>query len=190
MSGRNPAPTAPSASAPATAPISRSRSPPCRSVFPTTRKPARRCARRPKPRCSPIAIPARTSIRRCRSAASPIRRCRTRSASAGVQSILRLQGRRPDLVRRAEEHRRQGRRRAARRHHRHRGEREEDGTAADQADHNSRQERHGGCHGAAARQCRQHHGGRSCNARRQIDPHGRPDLHSGAVAASRFNPWV
>ena len=42
---------------------------------------------------------------------------------------LLLQGRRPDLVRRAEEHRRQGRRRTAGRHHRHRGQREEDGAA-------------------------------------------------------------
>ena len=47
----------------------------------------------------------------------------------GVQSVLLLQGRRTDLVRRAEEHRRQGRRRTAGRHHRHRGQREEDGAA-------------------------------------------------------------
>ena len=43
--GRNPAPSAPSACAPATAPISRSRSPPIRRASRTTRKPARRCAR-------------------------------------------------------------------------------------------------------------------------------------------------
>ena len=52
---------------------------------------------------------------------------------SGVQSILRVQGRRPDLVRCTEEHRRQSRRRAAGRHHRHRREREEDVAAADQA---------------------------------------------------------
>ena len=48
----------------------------------TTRGPARRFARRRKRRCSPIAIPARTSTRRSRSAASLIRRCRTRSNTA------------------------------------------------------------------------------------------------------------
>ena len=48
---------------------------------------------------------------------------------SGVQSVLRLQGCGPDLVRCAEEHRRQGRRRTAGRHHRHRGERQEDGAA-------------------------------------------------------------
>ena len=60
ISVRNPAPSAPSASAPATAPIFRSRSPPYRPAFPTTRRPARRFARRRKPPCSLIAIPART----------------------------------------------------------------------------------------------------------------------------------
>ena len=60
ISVRNPAPTAPSASAPATAPISRSRSPPCPPASPTTRRPARRSARRRRRPCSPIAIPART----------------------------------------------------------------------------------------------------------------------------------
>ena len=53
-----------------------------RRASPTTRRPARRCARRRKRRCSPIAIPAKTSTRRSRSAASPTRRCRTRSSSA------------------------------------------------------------------------------------------------------------
>ena len=79
---RNPAPSARSACAPATAPISRSRSPPTRRASRTTRKPARRCARQRKRRCSPIAIPAKTSTRRSRSAASPTRRCPTPSNSA------------------------------------------------------------------------------------------------------------
>ena len=60
ISARNPEPTAPSACAPATAPISRSRSPPFRRDSPTTRRPARRFARRRKPRSSPTAIPAKT----------------------------------------------------------------------------------------------------------------------------------
>ncbi len=55
-----------------------------------------------------------------------------------VQSILLLQGRRTDLVRRAENHRRQGRRRAAGRHHRHRRERQEDVARADQTDDTGR----------------------------------------------------
>ncbi len=38
----------------------RSRSRPCRRGSPTTKKPARRSARRRRPPCSPIAIPART----------------------------------------------------------------------------------------------------------------------------------
>ena len=41
----------------------------------TTRGPARRCARRRRRPCSPTAIPAKTSTRRSRSAASPIPRC-------------------------------------------------------------------------------------------------------------------
>ena len=82
ISARRPAPSAPSASAPATALISRCRSPPTRRGSRTTRGPARRFARRRKLRCSPTAIPAKTSTRRSRSAASPIRRCRTRSNSA------------------------------------------------------------------------------------------------------------
>ena len=82
ISARRPAPSAPSASAPATAAISRSRSPPTRRASRTTRGPARRCARRRKRRCSPTAIPAKTSTRRSRSTASPTRRCRTRSNSA------------------------------------------------------------------------------------------------------------
>ena len=57
---RNPVPSAQSASAAATAPIFRSRSPLCTAALPTTRRPARISARRRKPRCSPIAIPART----------------------------------------------------------------------------------------------------------------------------------
>ena len=95
ISVRRPAPSAPSASAPATAPISRSRSPPCRPAFRTTRRPARRSARRRKRPCSPIAIPAKTSTRRSRSAASPIRRCRTRSNSA-PSSIRPAPARPPD----------------------------------------------------------------------------------------------
>ena len=47
------------------------------------------------------------------------------SLPSGVQSVLRLQGGRTDLVRRAENHRRQSQRRTAGRHHRHRREREE-----------------------------------------------------------------
>ena len=57
---RSPAPTARSACAPATAPTSRSRLQPCRRASPTTRRPARRCVRRRKPRSTPIAIPAKT----------------------------------------------------------------------------------------------------------------------------------
>ncbi len=47
------------------------------------------------------------------------------SLPSGIQSVLRLQGCRTDLVRRLENHRRQGFRRTAGRHHRHRREREE-----------------------------------------------------------------
>ena len=82
ISARRPARSAPSASAPATAVISRCRSPPTSSDFRTTRGPARRFARRRKRRCSPTATPARTSTRRSRSTAKPIRRCPTRSNSA------------------------------------------------------------------------------------------------------------
>ena len=60
ISARNPAPSAPSASAPATAPTFRSRLPPCPRASPMTRRPARRFARRRKPRSTPIAIPAKT----------------------------------------------------------------------------------------------------------------------------------
>ena len=60
ISARSPGPSAPSARAAATAPISRSRSPRCRAGFPMTRRPARASARPRKPPCSPIAIPAKT----------------------------------------------------------------------------------------------------------------------------------
>ena len=59
-SARNPAPTAPSAPAAATAPIFRSRLRPCPPASPTTKRPARRSARRRKRPSSPTAIPART----------------------------------------------------------------------------------------------------------------------------------
>ena len=52
-----------------------------------------------------------------------------------VQPVLLLQGRGPDLGRRAEIRRRQGGGRAAGRHHRHRGERQEDAAAAAQQGH-------------------------------------------------------
>ena len=79
---RRPARIAPSASAPATAPTSRSRSPPCKDDSRTTRGPARRCARRRRRPCSPTATPAKTSTRRSRSTARTIPRCPTRSNSA------------------------------------------------------------------------------------------------------------
>ena len=77
-----PARSAPSASAPATARTSRSRSPRCRRVSRMTREPARRCARRRRRPCSPTATPAKTSTRRSRSTARTIPRCPTRSNSA------------------------------------------------------------------------------------------------------------
>ena len=100
--------------------------------FRTTRRPARRCARPPRPRCSPTATPAKTSARRCRSTASPIRRCRTRSVTAR-NSIRPAPARPPgqtwsDALK---ERRRQGRRRTAGRHHRHRRERQEDVAGAE-----------------------------------------------------------
>ena len=127
MSDRNPAPIARSASVAATVSISRSRSPPCLAASPTTRRPARACARRRRRHCSPTAIPVRTSIRRCRSAASPIRRlpnafhyrqefnpsCTCKAAGQSWADALKR-------------HRRQGRRRTAGRHHRHRRARQED----------------------------------------------------------------
>ena len=82
ISVRHRAPIARCACAPATAAISRSPLQRCRRASPTTRRPARRCARRRKPHSTPIAIPERTSIRRSRSTASPTRRCRTRSTIA------------------------------------------------------------------------------------------------------------
>ena len=48
----------------------------------TTNRPASACARPPRSRSTRTAIPARTSPRRCRHAASPTPRCRTRSATA------------------------------------------------------------------------------------------------------------
>ena len=84
----------------------------------------------------------------------------------GVQSVLLLQGRRTDLVRRAEEHRRQGRRRTAGRHHRHRREREEDGAAP--AGEGSRDDREEGR--------RRHH--------RYRARHAAPDASAPATAAT------
>ena len=126
ISVRSPAPIARSACAPATASISRSRSPPCRRAFPTTRRPAR-----PLPGGGSHAVRLSQSRRRHQPGGVDQRPALFVVAERvqiphRIQSVLRLQGRRTDLVRRAEEHRRQGRRRTAGRHHRHRRERQED----------------------------------------------------------------
>ncbi len=109
ISVRSPEPTGPSASAPATAPISRFPSPPSRPGSRMMNEAARRFARRRKPPCSPIAIPARTSTRRSRSPAALFRAAQCVQVPHRIQSVLRLQGGRTDLVRRTEDHRRQGR---------------------------------------------------------------------------------
>ena len=104
-----------------------------------------------------------------------------------IRSVLRLQGRRANLVGRAEIDRRQGRRRTAGRHHRHRGEREENGAAAVEDGAGRRQEegrrtRDDG-HRAASRGWRRRprrlHPTRA--GKRQADPLGRADLHSRAL---------
>ena len=79
---RRPAPIAPSACAPATAFISRFPIRRCRAGSRTTRKPASGCARRRRPRSTPITIRAKRSNRRSRSTAHPTRRCPTHSAIA------------------------------------------------------------------------------------------------------------
>ena len=75
-------PSAPSACAPATATISRSRIRPRRASSPTTSRPASACARPRKSRSTATAIRARTCRRRCRSTAAPTRSCRTPSPTA------------------------------------------------------------------------------------------------------------
>ena len=76
------APTAPSACAPATAIISRFRSPPRRIISATTSSPASACARRRRCHSTPITIPARTCRRRFRSTAGSTPNCRPRSSIA------------------------------------------------------------------------------------------------------------
>ncbi len=104
-----------------------------------------------------------------------------------VQSVLRLQGRGANLVRRAEIGRRQSRRRTAGRHHRHRGKREEDAAARaagseNDADQKGRCTRR--CDGHLAATCND--GGRSGrNRREEIDPHRRSNIHPAeAIRAS------
>ena len=139
------APTAPSASAAATAPIFRSRSPPCRPVSPMTRRPARRCARRPTPSLYAYRNPGEDINQAVSISGQPY----TSLPNAfryrqEFNPVLRLQGARTDLVGGAEKPRRQGRRRAAGRHHRHRGERQEDVASARSEDSGLREEgRHG-----------------------------------------------
>ena len=63
--------------------FTRSQPPPIRAALPRTKRPAAHPARPPRCCCIRTAIRARTSTRRCRSAASsPTRRCRMRSAIA------------------------------------------------------------------------------------------------------------
>ena len=107
-----------------------------------------------------------------------------------VQSVLRLQGGRTDLVGRAEIGRRQGRCRAAGRYHRHRGERQEDAAACAAAGDktNGRQEGRGdiwrsACCGA---RCLLGASARSAG-RRPANPDRGPDLHPAeAVAPNRY----
>ena len=118
---------------------------------------------------------------------------RTLSLSPGVQSVLLLQGRRPDLVRCAEKHRRQGRRRTARRHHRHRRERQEDG-AARRRKAPRRPSKKGGAgttgHAPALRRRTRRRLQRlSRRARRQTDPHRSVRLSSPRAEAFQGRVW-
>ena len=95
-----------------------------------------------------------------------------------VQRLLRLQGRRPDLVGSAEVGRRQGRGRT-RRYHRHRGEREADAAArAAEGRAATAQERRSACRHRRRAGCNSRPGRYDRYRRRQGQgPHGGPDLH-------------
>ena len=190
ISARNPAPSAPSASAPATAPIFRSRSPPCPARFPDDEKTCKALCPAAEATLFAYRNPGEDMNQAVSISGQPYSSLAERiSLPSGIQSVLRLQGRRTDLVRRAEERRRQSRRRTTGRHHRHRGEREEDGSA--------RTGRQGCAAGKREEGCRQH-APRTLPAvapaaepiacrtpmqprrlQRQTDPDGRSDLHPG-----------
>ena len=134
ISARRPAPSAPSASAPATALISRSRSPPYQARFPDDETDLQGAVpgdgsdavHLPQSRRGhqPGGLDQRPALfRRCRTR-SNIRTefnpsCACKAAGQTWSDALKVG-------------RRQGRRRTAGRHHRHRGEREEDAAAAAQ----------------------------------------------------------